>query len=279
MNSKKFSEAMSELGGKYVDEAVNYKKKVKKPVWVKWGAMAACLAAVIAIGVFISWQADDPTPPNQTGEVVAETSNFNIYRLSEHNIIEAKNVEVLNTPKGIFEKWAALNNVSDVTFIDCVYDGHGAVSIQEGFAEHSLGKFYTLSLSVSGEFSKYASGENGVFLLESLRRTFYDYISFDEMNLIIESLTDSAISDGIVEPGMQADDGKILVWEEMSEREICGTECYAFELRYSEDENINGEMAGRLLGIYAVSNDGAKFYQYNMADDTWEQLQSASIDC
>ena len=38
----------------------------------------------------------------------------------------------------------------------------------------------------------------------------------------------------------------------------------------SKDENINGEMAGRLLGIYAVSKDGTKFYQYNMADDIWE---------
>ena len=279
MNSKKFSEAMSELGSKYVDEAVNYKKKVKKPVWVKWGAAAACLAAVIAIGMFIPWQTAEPTPPNQTGEVMAETSNLNIYCLSERNIIEAKSVEVSNTPKDIFDKWAALNHLSDVTFIDCVYDGHGTESLQEGFAEHSAGNFHTLSLRVSREFSKYASGENGVFLLESLRRTFYDYISFDEMNLIIESLTDSAVSNGIVGPGMQADDGKILVWGEMSEKEICGTKCYAFELRYSEDETINGEMAGRLLGIYAISDDGAKFYQYNMADDTWEQLQSASIDC
>ena len=30
MNSKKFSEAMSELDSKYVDEALNYKKKAKK---------------------------------------------------------------------------------------------------------------------------------------------------------------------------------------------------------------------------------------------------------
>ena len=279
MNSRKFSEAMSELGSKYVDEAVNYKKKVKKPGWVKWGAVAACLAAVIAIGMFIPWQTTDPTPPDQTGEVTAETSNLNIYCLSERNVIEAKSVEVSNTPKDIFDKWAALNHLSDVAFIDCVYDGHGTESIQEGYAEHSAGKYYTLSLSVSGEFSKYASGENGVFLFESLRRTFYDYISFDEMKLIIGSLTDSAISSGIAEPGMQADDGKILVWEGMSEKEICGTKCYAFELRYSEDETVNGEMAGRLLGIYAVSNDGARFYQYNMADDIWEQLHSASFDC
>ena len=48
MNEKKFSDAMSELHTKYVDEALNYKKNAKKPVWVKWGAMAACLCLVIA---------------------------------------------------------------------------------------------------------------------------------------------------------------------------------------------------------------------------------------
>ena len=33
MNAKKFSDAMSELDNKYIDEALNYKKKVKKPIW------------------------------------------------------------------------------------------------------------------------------------------------------------------------------------------------------------------------------------------------------
>ena len=32
MNAKKFSDAMSELDTKYVDEALNYKKKAKKPI-------------------------------------------------------------------------------------------------------------------------------------------------------------------------------------------------------------------------------------------------------
>lgn len=49
MNAKKFSDAMSELDTKYVDEALNYKKKAKKPVWIKWGAMAACLCLVVAV--------------------------------------------------------------------------------------------------------------------------------------------------------------------------------------------------------------------------------------
>lgn len=37
MNAKKFSDAMSELDSKYIDEALNYKKKAKKPFWMKWG--------------------------------------------------------------------------------------------------------------------------------------------------------------------------------------------------------------------------------------------------
>ena len=46
MNAKKFSDAMSELDNKYIDEALNYKKKVKKPIWIKWGAMVASLLLV-----------------------------------------------------------------------------------------------------------------------------------------------------------------------------------------------------------------------------------------
>ena len=36
MNAKKFSDAMSELDTKYVDEALNYKTKMKKPIWINY---------------------------------------------------------------------------------------------------------------------------------------------------------------------------------------------------------------------------------------------------
>ena len=36
---RSFPDAMSELDTKYVDEALNYKKKAKKPIWVKWGLL------------------------------------------------------------------------------------------------------------------------------------------------------------------------------------------------------------------------------------------------
>ena len=44
MTTKLFSEAISEVGDKYYEEAANY--HCKKHGWVKWSAMAACLTAV-----------------------------------------------------------------------------------------------------------------------------------------------------------------------------------------------------------------------------------------
>lgn len=62
MNAKKFSAAMSELDSKYVDEALNYKKKVKKPIWIKWGAMAACLCMMVAGSILFLQDGNDSVP-------------------------------------------------------------------------------------------------------------------------------------------------------------------------------------------------------------------------
>lgn len=52
MNSKRFTEAMSEIDNKYVDEAIGYKKKFLKSHWFKWTAIAACLILIIG-GIFM----------------------------------------------------------------------------------------------------------------------------------------------------------------------------------------------------------------------------------
>lgn len=119
---------MSEFDNKYVGEATNYKKKAKKPIWLKWGGIAACLAIAVAIGTLIPRQTTDPIPPNQGGEVMIETSYLNIYYVSENGIIENKSIEVRNTAEDIFNEWAALNNISDVSLVDCIYDNGGTVT-------------------------------------------------------------------------------------------------------------------------------------------------------
>lgn len=79
MNVKKFSEAMSELDTKYIHEALNYKKKAKRPIWVKWRAMAACLAVMLFIGVSVlpSYldQQDVTSPDNSTITLSDNSSN------------------------------------------------------------------------------------------------------------------------------------------------------------------------------------------------------------
>lgn len=66
MNSKKFTEAMSELDSKYVDEALNYKFTKKRHGWIKWVATAAAclvLVYVAAISLFPGNDDNNVTTP------------------------------------------------------------------------------------------------------------------------------------------------------------------------------------------------------------------------
>ena len=74
MNAKKFSDAMSELDNKYIDEALNYKKKVKKPIWIKWGAMVASLLLVFTMSVPALAAADFGPAYNLLYKVIALVS-------------------------------------------------------------------------------------------------------------------------------------------------------------------------------------------------------------
>ena len=47
MTTKKFSSALGNIGGNYVNEAVNYTAKKKKNAWLKWGVIAACITLIV----------------------------------------------------------------------------------------------------------------------------------------------------------------------------------------------------------------------------------------
>lgn len=51
MITKKFSNALGNIGENYVDEAATYTAKKKNNVWVKWGSIAACFALLLCIGI------------------------------------------------------------------------------------------------------------------------------------------------------------------------------------------------------------------------------------
>lgn len=50
------SDAISNIGTRHIEEAANYsvKENARKPVWVKWGIMAACVCLVVAVTAALS---------------------------------------------------------------------------------------------------------------------------------------------------------------------------------------------------------------------------------
>ena len=50
MTNEKLYEVLGDINGKRVKEAREY-RKAKKPVWLKWGAMAACLCLVVGLAI------------------------------------------------------------------------------------------------------------------------------------------------------------------------------------------------------------------------------------
>lgn len=64
MKSKKFSEAMSEIDNRYINEAIHYKKNAKKNSFFKWGAIAACLCLICIGGFLFSYVVQNQLQPS-----------------------------------------------------------------------------------------------------------------------------------------------------------------------------------------------------------------------
>lgn len=59
MKKLQFGQAMGEIRDEYLEEAMAYQSPAKSRGWVKWGTMAACLAAAVAFGVLWAGQRQD----------------------------------------------------------------------------------------------------------------------------------------------------------------------------------------------------------------------------
>ncbi len=147
MNSKKFSEAMSELDNKYVDEAINYKKKAKKPNWIKWGAMAACLCFVAATGAVVLLHQSVSTP-----DVGAEGGTEGVYSVAVYPATEnEENVASANVTS-LTESEALSNSLAK----------HLPRELPEGF-HYGRGSIYHTVMKDGTEYHKlrieYINGE------------------------------------------------------------------------------------------------------------------------
>lgn len=105
MNSKLFSEAMSEVNDKYYEEAANY--QCKKYRWTKWSTVAACLVVALALcgfgyAAYIYW-----------GVGSAENIDFDDLTQPFGTVASDKEVQV-NENEIYYEKSELINDYTNV---------------------------------------------------------------------------------------------------------------------------------------------------------------------
>ena len=89
MNAKKFSAAMNGLDTKYVEEALNCKRKTKKPVRIKWGVMAACLCLIICVATIPRLlNGSDPSVSGDLAPMVYVNNKLYQYTGSQPNLTD-----------------------------------------------------------------------------------------------------------------------------------------------------------------------------------------------
>ena len=121
MTTKLFSEAMSEVGDKYYEEAENY--HCQKHEWIKWSAMAACLTVMLftALSVFPDYfhQQGTTPPDNPNGVIVdnpTDTTNDTTPATSEIHI-SMSNIAMNQINDSFNTDYARYNPETDVEVV------------------------------------------------------------------------------------------------------------------------------------------------------------------
>jgi hypothetical protein len=76
MKKEEFAEVLGDINEDYIKEARKPKKN-RISVWIKWVAVAACLAVVVAVAVFVPRKTTDPALPDQDETKDVELADSN----------------------------------------------------------------------------------------------------------------------------------------------------------------------------------------------------------
>lgn len=103
MTTKKFSNALGNIGESYIDEAVSYTAKKKSNAWLKWSSIAACFCLIMVgiISIYPNFLPERPASMNLFGTpwVVADNS-ICIQRASYVEEIQTTDGNVLTPDEG-----------------------------------------------------------------------------------------------------------------------------------------------------------------------------------
>ncbi len=133
MKKLAFCETMSDINENYVSEAHASQTK-KKPIWVKWGAMAACLAIVAfaAVTFFPHTEQPDITPPDTSDPAASSTSGidtpapenstiFIVNQLQQPPLLADMDVEITHYDKLPNDVWQTVADAFE-SFTGISYD-------------------------------------------------------------------------------------------------------------------------------------------------------------
>ena len=81
MTNEKLYEVLGDINEKYVSEARVY-QKVKKPIWAKWGAIAACLVLVCVVAIPLFSHNNSVTTPGIADAAPMIYVNDTLYKQS-----------------------------------------------------------------------------------------------------------------------------------------------------------------------------------------------------
>jgi hypothetical protein len=201
-------EQMREASVRLGSEAASGGVANRKWYSAKWLVPAAACLALAAVVFAAPGLLDTLTPGRPAGEIAVakqETvdgrepafavleKDLDIYYINDAGELVNDIYIIRYADEDVFAKWAQLNNIQGVTLVKCVYDNngveiwHGSPDDPNTVVEYRVGDRTDLTLTLSGEFAAYADGAEGQLLIESLKKTFYDFHYFDTFELIIET--------------------------------------------------------------------------------------------
>ena len=203
MTTKKFSNALGNIGESYVDEAVNYTAKKKSNAWLKWGAIAACFCLVvgvvfrIAIGFFPSQMTDtyregtlieitneSELPAQYEGKLLAFNLGFEQYELYYKTDGKAENTD------DWYSLLASKYDANGDIILHCMF---GETTVDDWKISRVFTKEATQTKSINGVEVQIAQNEN------SLKYEYWYYAIFEYDDVVYDIRVQSDNADYVYE--------------------------------------------------------------------------------
>lgn len=227
MNTKKFSDAMSQIDDKYIDEALNYKKN-KKITWIKFGAVAACFVIVVtAVSVLPNVTPDKPK--NRFG---LSDNSYNVtifYNEKAPNISAEKSLLCSYTEEELFTVFDTHIFKGKILSVDNIVMDFNGEKLYRAIAQIKIEKVYRgscdkgetvsvmLPCPINQNFwvedtdiiSAMKEGMTGIFM-----PIFYteenSFLEYNNARLVQKDIADYGFPDGMRYAFLETEDGLIF---------------------------------------------------------------------